>query len=130
MAFLLKGENIVKNFKRLSALCAAGLMATAGLVACSSDDAVADGGVYFLNFKPEQDAAYQKIAKAYTDKTGVQVKVVTAASNSYEQTLKAEIGRQHCSRSMVRRACVLGRNTWLTCLTLRSHKTSTRASSR
>ena len=94
MAFLLKGENIVKNFKRLSALCAAGLMATAGLVACSSDDAVADGGVYFLNFKPEQDAAYQKIAKAYTDKTGVQVKVVTAASNSYEQTLKAEIGKK------------------------------------
>ncbi|WP_425388819.1 ABC transporter substrate-binding protein [Corynebacterium lactis] len=69
-------------------------MATAGLVACSSDDSSADGGVYFLNFKPEQDAAYQKIAKAYTDKTGVAVKVVTAASGSYEQTLKAEIGKK------------------------------------
>lgn len=84
----------MKNLKRVSALFAAGLVASAGLVACSSDSATADGGVYFLNFKPEQDAAYQKIAKAYTEKTGVKIKVVTAASGSYEQTLKAEIGKK------------------------------------
>lgn len=49
------------------------------------------GSVYYLNFKPEVDEQWQDIAKAYTDKTGVEVKVVTAASNQYETTLKSEI---------------------------------------
>lgn len=49
------------------------------------------GSVYYLNFKPEVDKQWQKIAKAYTKKTGVEVKVVTAASNQYETTLKSEI---------------------------------------
>ena len=33
----------------------------------------------------------EEIAKKYTDETGVEVKVVTAASGKYEQTLKSEI---------------------------------------
>lgn len=53
-----------------------------------------NGKVYFLNFKPEQEAAYQSIAKAYTDATGVKVKVVTAAANTYEQQLKGEIAKK------------------------------------
>ncbi|MEI8200655.1 MAG: ABC transporter substrate-binding protein [Eubacteriales bacterium] len=51
------------------------------------------GKVYFLNFKPEQDAAYQAIAKQYTEATGVAVTVLTAASGTYEQTLTAEIAK-------------------------------------
>src|SRR5665647_153396 len=51
------------------------------------------GKVYFLNFKPEQDEAYQAIAKQYTEATGVAVTVVTAASGTYEQTLTAEIAK-------------------------------------
>ena len=51
------------------------------------------GKVYFLNFKPEQDAAYQAIAKQYTESTGIPVTVVTAASGTYEQTLTAEIAK-------------------------------------
>ena len=51
------------------------------------------GRVYFLNFKPEQDSAWQKLAKKYTDETGVEVKVVTAAQGTYEQTLLAEIDK-------------------------------------
>ncbi len=47
--------------------------------------------VYYLNFKPEQKEAWEKLAKTYTDKTGVPVTVVTAASGSYEDTLSAEI---------------------------------------
>lgn len=50
------------------------------------------GSVYYLNFKPEVDKQWQKIAKEYTEETGVEVKVVTAASNQYETTLKSEIG--------------------------------------
>ena len=49
------------------------------------------GSVYYLNFKPEVDKQWQKIAKSYTKKTGVEVKVVTAASNQYETTWKSEI---------------------------------------
>jgi raffinose/stachyose/melibiose transport system substrate-binding protein len=45
------------------------------------------GSVYFLNFKPEQDAAYQTIAAEYTALTGIPVKVATTANGTYEQQL-------------------------------------------
>ncbi len=51
------------------------------------------GRVYYLNFKPEQDGAWQELAKEYTDETGVEVKVVTASQGTYEQTLLAEIDK-------------------------------------
>ncbi len=49
------------------------------------------GSVYWLNFKPEADEALQGIAKTYKEETGVDVKVVTAASGTYESTLTAEM---------------------------------------
>ena len=49
--------------------------------------------VYFLNFKPESAAVYEEIAKKYEEEKGVTVKVVTAAANTYEQTLKSEIAK-------------------------------------
>ena len=51
------------------------------------------GSVYWLNFKPESDAALQELAAAYTAETGVEVKVVTAASGQYEDTLTAEMAK-------------------------------------
>ncbi len=51
------------------------------------------GSVYYLNFKPEADEAWQNLAKAYTAETGVEVTVVTAASGTYEDTLMSEIGK-------------------------------------
>lgn len=53
----------------------------------------AKGKVYYLNFKPEQDEDWKKLAGEYTEETGVPVKVVTAASGTYEQTLMAEMGK-------------------------------------
>ena len=53
----------------------------------------ATGSVYYLNFKPEQDEAWQNLAKVYTEETGVPVTVVTAASGTYEQTLMSEIAK-------------------------------------
>ncbi len=50
--------------------------------------------VYFLNFKPESADAYKEIAKKYEQETGVKVKIVTAAANTYEQTLKSEIAKR------------------------------------
>ena len=55
----------------------------------------ATGAVYYLNFKPEQDEAWQNLAKAYTEETGVPVTVVTAASGTYEQTLMSEIAKSN-----------------------------------
>ncbi|MBE5873678.1 MAG: ABC transporter substrate-binding protein, partial [Lachnospiraceae bacterium] len=49
------------------------------------------GRVYYLSFKPESDRVWQDLAAQYTQETGVPVKVVTAASNTYEQTLMSEI---------------------------------------
>ena len=51
------------------------------------------GKVYFLNFKPEVADIYKEIAEKYKAETGVEVKVVTAASNTYETTLKSEIAK-------------------------------------
>lgn len=52
------------------------------------------GKVYFLNFKPEVADIYKEIATKYKEETGVDVKVVTAASNTYETTLKSEIAKK------------------------------------
>ncbi len=58
--------------------------------ACGGRD---EGSVYWLNFKPEADEALQELAKMYTNETGVKVKVVTAASGTYSETLTAEMDK-------------------------------------
>ncbi len=64
------------------------------LTACSKNNKGKNNNlVYFLNFKPESAAIYEEIAKKYEDERGVKVKVVTAAANTYEQTLKSEIAK-------------------------------------
>lgn len=61
------------------------------LVTVAASGEAATGSVYYLNFKPEQDQQWQDLAKLYTEKTGVPVTVVTAASGTYETTLRSEI---------------------------------------
>lgn len=60
-------------------------------VGCNKSDA--EGSVYFLNFKPEADTAWQELAAKYTEQTGVEVKVVTAASGTYQDTLAVEMDK-------------------------------------
>ena len=57
------------------------------------NSAKADNTVYFLNFKPEIADIYKEIAQKYEAEKGVKVKVVTAASNTYETTLKSGIAK-------------------------------------
>ena len=77
--------------KKLIALLLVLVMAI-GLTACGNKPAADEkGSVYYLNFKPEFDAALQDLAKTYTEKTGVEVKVVTAASGTYSDTLNSNI---------------------------------------
>ena len=52
-----------------------------------------EGAVYYLNFKPEQADQWVALAETYTKETGVPVTVVTAASSTYEQTLKSEMAK-------------------------------------
>ncbi len=68
-----------------------GSTATTGTSGTTS--AAGKGQVYFLNFKPEQADAYKAIATEYTASTGVEVKIETAASGTYEQQLKSEIAK-------------------------------------
>ena len=51
--------------------------------------------VYYLNFKPEVAKQWEEIAKEYKKETGVEVKVVTAASGTYESTLKSEVAKKN-----------------------------------
>ena len=59
----------------------------------TSEQPAASGSVYYLNFKPEADAAWQELAKKYTELTGVPVKVVTDASGDYQTTLTSEMDK-------------------------------------
>ena len=61
--------------------------------AAATEAPAAAGSVYYLNFKPEFDQALQGLAASYTEKTGVPVKVVTAASGDYSNTLNAQMGK-------------------------------------
>ena len=81
----------LRGIKISSVLVAAGAVVL--MTGCSNSSS---GYVYYLNYKPEADAAWQKIAKEYTELTGVQVKVVTAASGSYNDTLSSQMNKTRC----------------------------------
>ena len=67
-----------------------GTLADSGSSTSGND---AQGKVYYLNFKPEAADQWAALAKEYTKEKGVDVKVQTAASGTYEQTLKSEIAK-------------------------------------
>lgn len=77
----------------MGSLALAGCGGGGGTSTGSSPSNDAKGKVYYLNFKPEQDAQWQELAEAYTEETGVPVTVKTAASGEYETTLKAEMAK-------------------------------------
>lgn len=85
--------------KRVTAVLLTTVMTMGLLVGCgsgskSSDASSNEGSVYFLNFKPEVAEVWEDIAEDYTEETGVKVKVQTAASGTYEQTLKSEMAKK------------------------------------
>lgn len=72
----------------------AAALSTAMVAGIFAVPASAEGGkVYYLNFKPEQAEQWEDLAEAYTDETGVEVSVVTAAAGTYESTLKSEMAK-------------------------------------
>lgn len=77
--------------KKFFALLLVAVMAIS-LVACVGDTEET-GSVYWLNFKPESDEALNEIAAMYTEETGVEVEILTAASGTYNETLTAEMDK-------------------------------------
>lgn len=51
------------------------------------------GSVYYLNFKPEQAEQWKDLAEEYSNETGIPVTIETAASGTYESTLKSEMAK-------------------------------------
>ena len=90
--------------KRLLAFVLAAAMAGSLVTGCGSSgsdgkegsgssSSGGTGKVYYLNFKPEQADQWVELAQTYTDETGVQVDVQTAASGTYESQLKSEMAK-------------------------------------
>ena len=92
------------KIKKLLALTLATAFVVGSFVGCGSNNTKEEtnsnestnGGeeIYFLNFKTEIADVYKKVAEEYEAETGVKVKIETAASGTYEQTLKSEIAKK------------------------------------
>lgn len=97
----------MKKSKKVLALTMAGCMMATAFAGCggsgssttsdnsssSKTDGAAKGSVYWLNFKPESDETLKALAKTYTEKTGVPVDILTAASGTYNDTLTSEMDK-------------------------------------
>ena len=85
------------KMKKMTATMIAAVIAAGMLTGCggSGESAKKDDepSVYYLNFKPEVAEVWETLAEKYSEETGVKVKVKTAASGQYEQTLKSEIAK-------------------------------------
>jgi raffinose/stachyose/melibiose transport system substrate-binding protein len=77
----------MKNLKYLVLVMVAAAVVFGGCAGKS------ETGVYLLNFKPEIDAQWKEVAAQFTAETGIPMKVVTAASGTYEQTLRSELAK-------------------------------------
>ena len=84
-----------KFFILISILLAASMLLSACGSAATPAPTQAPAGqeLYFLNFKPEQADIYASIGEAWKTETGNTLKVVTAASGTYEQTLHSELAK-------------------------------------
>ena len=88
------------------------VMALAMVLSLVTVASAEEGKVYYLNFKPEADQAWQDLAKVYTEKTGVEVKVVTAASGTYSETLTAEMDKGASAPTLFQCGNQAGIDTW------------------
>lgn len=81
------------KMKKITALSMAVMMAASMIPSVPVMAEEAKGSVYYLNFKPEQADQWVELGEKYTEETGVPVTVVTAASGTYEPTLKSEMAK-------------------------------------
>lgn len=79
--------------KKISWVLAMTMAATmlGGCLTTSAEESSYDGTIRWLNYKPEVADAMQEVAAAYTEETGINVQIETAASGQYEATLTARM---------------------------------------
>ena len=79
--------------KKMSWLLAATMVASMGMgcIPAAAEESTYDGTIRWLNYKPEVADAMNEVAAAYTEETGINVEIETAASNQYEPTLTARM---------------------------------------
>lgn len=84
------------KLKRFVTIFLCSMLTMSLMTGCGKDNKESSdkGSVYYLNFKPEVSSVWEELAKKYTEETGVEMKVVTAASGNYESTLKSEIAKK------------------------------------
>lgn len=118
--------------KKLLSLTLCVAMAATVFAGCGSDDKDSDsksdskqeskqddgkegtssgGSAYFLNFKPESEEVFNEIAEKFTEEEGIDCKVVTAANNQYESTLKTEMAKEDAPTAFIINGPV-GYNSW------------------
>ena len=88
-------ENKEKKMKRTLSLAMIALLTLSSSVyANGQQENKGENGVYFLNFKSELTKAYtEEVVPAFEKETGIDLKVVTAGSGTYAQTLKSELAK-------------------------------------
>ncbi|MCH3916357.1 MAG: ABC transporter substrate-binding protein [Spirochaetia bacterium] len=73
---------------------AAGLLLLSSCLWANGQSETPSDGVYFLNFKSEITKVYEnQVIPAFEKETGIDLKVVTAGSGTYAQTLKSEMAK-------------------------------------
>ena len=94
--------------KRMSWLLAATMVASMGMgcVPAAAEESTYDGTIRWLNYKPEVADAMNEIAAKYTEETGINVEIETAASGQYEQTLTARIDSSEAPMPMYIRSTI------------------------
>lgn len=85
----------MKKFLSLALIFGMILCLFSGCTDKPGDNDTQVGKVYYLNFKPEANDDWQMVAAKYKEETGIEVKVVTAASGDYEKTLGVEIDKEN-----------------------------------
>lgn len=76
----------------LSLILVIGMLSISGQ-GLAETPAAGDGKAYILNFKSELATEWEEVAATFTSETGIPMKVVTAGSGTYGQTLRSELAK-------------------------------------
>ncbi len=84
-------RRIIMKKSFISITLAAAMAATLATGAMTVSASDYTGTIRWLNYKPEVSDQMKEVAAAYTEETGINVEIETAASGTYEQTLTARM---------------------------------------
>lgn len=77
----------------ISATLSIAMLTSVAACGSSQNDSAQPDGIYYLNNKPEIAQSMQDLAAKYSKETGVSFTVQTAASGTYQQSLKSELAK-------------------------------------